>query len=70
VTFNWIETNKPSVGVIAQDVEKVLPELVNQTNPKSVNYDGLIGLVIEAIREQQNEINTIKTEIENLKNER
>jgi len=51
-------------------VEKVLPELVKQTDPKTVNYDGLIGLVIEAIREQQTEINTIKTEIENLKNER
>jgi hypothetical protein len=67
VTFNWIETNKPSVGVIAQDVEKVLPELVNQSDPKSVNYDGLIGLVIEAIREQQEQINILKKEIERLK---
>jgi hypothetical protein len=67
VTFNWIETNKPSIGVIAQDVEKVLPELVNQSDPKSVNYDGLIGLVIEAIREQQEQINILKQEIERLK---
>jgi hypothetical protein len=52
---------------IAQDVEKVLPELVNQSDPKSVNYDGLIGLLIEAIKEQQEQINILKQEIQSLK---
>jgi hypothetical protein len=53
VKFDWIDNNTPSVGVIAQDVEKVLPELVTNTDPKTVNYDGLIGVLIEAIKEQQ-----------------
>jgi hypothetical protein len=68
VTFNWIETHIPSVGVIAQEVEKVLPELVKQTDPKSVNYDGLIGLLIEAIKEQQEQINIIKEQIQKINN--
>ena len=44
VKFEWKENGLPSAGVIAQDVEKVLPELVHEVNEvKRVNYDGLIG---------------------------
>ena len=39
--------------MIAQEVEKVLPELVTQGEVKSVNYNGIIGVLIEAIKEQQ-----------------
>jgi hypothetical protein len=63
VTFNWRENNKPSVGIIAQEIEKVFPELVNGENPKTVNYNGLIGLLIEAIKEQQTEINNLKDKL-------
>lgn len=60
VRFNWNETGKPSVGVIAQEVEQVLPELVSNTDPKSVNYNGLIGLLIECVKEQQKQIDELK----------
>jgi hypothetical protein len=60
VSFDWKETGKSSMGVIAQDVEKVLPELVNGTDSKTVNYNGLIGLLIEVVKEQQKEINILK----------
>jgi hypothetical protein len=63
VTFNWRENNKPSVGIIAQEIEKVFPELVNGENPKTVNYNGLIGLLIECVKEQQTEINNLKDRI-------
>jgi hypothetical protein len=63
VTFNWIDNNRPSVGVIAQDVEKVFPELVNQTDPKSVNYDGLIGLLIEAVKELKIKVEILEKEV-------
>ena len=63
VTFNWRESNKPSVGIIAQEIEKVFPELVNGENPKTVNYNGLIGLLIECVKEQQTEINNLKDRI-------
>jgi hypothetical protein len=47
--------------VIAQEIEEVLPELVGTGDTKSVNYNGIIGVLIEAIKE-------LKSEIEDLKN--
>lgn len=68
VSFDWVDTGQSSAGVIAQDVENVLPEIIrnNLTGYKSLNYNGLIGLLIEAVKEQQNQINTLKKEIEDL----
>jgi hypothetical protein len=60
VTFNWKENQKPSIGVIAQELEKVLPELVTQGDVKSVNYNGIIGVLIEAVKEQQKQIEELK----------
>jgi hypothetical protein len=48
------------VGVIAQEIEKVFPELVQGEDPKTVNYNGLVGLLIECIKEQQVEIDYLK----------
>ena len=60
VTFNWKETGKATLGVIAQEIELVLPELVSDTDPKTVNYNGLIGLLIECVKDQQNQIDELK----------
>lgn len=60
VTFNWKADGKPSMGVIAQEIEKVMPELVSDTEPKSVNYNGLIGLLIECVKNQQKQIDDLK----------
>jgi hypothetical protein len=60
VSFNWKKTGKATMGVIAQEVEKVLPELVSDTDPKTVNYNGLIGLLIECIKDQQKQIDELK----------
>ena len=61
VSFDWKETGRSSYGVIAQELEAVLPELVKQGEVKSVNYNGIIGVLIEAIKE-------LKKEVEDLKN--
>jgi hypothetical protein len=66
VSFDWKETGKGSYGVIAQELEEILPDLVNTGEVKSVNYNGLIGVLIEAVKEQQNEINDLKTNIKEL----
>jgi hypothetical protein len=53
---------QPQVGIIAQEVEAVLPEAVT-TEPdgyKSVNYNHLIALLVEAVKEQQTEIEKLK----------
>ena len=53
VQFNWKSNGKEAVGVLAQEIEKVLPQIVN-TNAdgyKAVSYDSLIPILIEAIKE-------------------
>ena len=58
------------IGFIAQEVEKVVPELVF-TNPedgyKGVNYDEMTAVLVEAIKEQQKVIEQLKAEVEELK---
>ncbi len=61
VRFDWKESKTPSIGVIAQELEAVLPELVTTNeNQKTVNYSGLIAILIQAIKEQQEEIENLK----------
>jgi len=72
VNFKWREGDESlQLGVIAQDVEKVFPEAVKtdeNTGFKSVNYDNLVAPLIEAVKEQQREIEALQREIEDLKN--
>lgn len=65
VSFDWKETQQPSMGVIAQELEEVFPELVRSGDIKSVNYNGLIGVLIEAVKEQQKQIEELKKQINN-----
>jgi len=57
------------MGVIAQEVEKYLPEVVhtNDDGIKAVNYGAMSGLFIEAIKEQQTQIEDQAAEIAELK---
>ena len=58
---------KQKIGVLAQDIEKVFPELVSESNGvKSVNYQGLVPVLINALKEQQAEIDRLKTQEERL----
>ena len=71
VNFTWIKSNKPSVGIIAQEIEKVLPQLVNErsdTGTKSVNYNGLIGVLIEAVKELKGENELLREQIHDIMN--
>ena len=64
VGFRWKDTKEDAIGVIAQDIEEVIPELVkNNDHIKTVNYNGLIGVLIEAIKEQQRQILELRTQI-------
>ena len=64
VRFNWKDTDAPSIGVIAQEVEKVLPELVVENDGvKSVSYGNIVGVLIEAIKEQQVRIEELEKKI-------
>lgn len=65
VSFDWKETQEPSIGVIAQEVEEVFPELVKTGENKTVNYNGLIGVLIEVVKEQQKQIDALKNLLNN-----
>jgi chromosome segregation ATPase len=65
VKFTWKSDDKKSIGIIAQEVEKVLPELVSQGNVKSVDYNGIIAVLIEAIKELSTEVLELKNKLNN-----
>jgi hypothetical protein len=64
VGFRWKDTKEDALGVIAQDIEEVLPELVKSNDhTKTVNYNGFIGVLIEAVKEQQRQILELKAQL-------
>ena len=66
VSFNWKKDDRPALGVIADQVEKILPQLVHGDDPKTVNYNGLVGLLIEVVKDQQKQIDTLNERISKL----
>jgi len=62
VEYNKIGESRTSLGVIAQEIEEVLPQVVHIDNDgmKSVSYNSIIGVLIEAIKEQQQQIDDLK----------
>lgn len=70
VTFDWKDTGTQGQGFIAQQVEPIIPDVVNtdeDTGMKSINYVGLIGHLVEAIKSQQTQIDDLKAEIQSMK---
>ena len=64
-SFTLKETDEKSSGVIAQEVQKVMPELVQEgaEGLLSVQYGNMVGLLIEAIKEQQAQIDELKQKL-------
>lgn len=61
VSFNRTESGVRDYGVVAQEIEQILPDVVHQDNfgHKSVSYSSIIGFLIEAIKDQQKQINRL-----------
>lgn len=65
VSFKWKASGEKSLGVIAQNIEEVFPELVKDgEDHKSVNYNGLIGVLIEAVKELSDEVKELKSRLD------
>jgi hypothetical protein len=62
VNFNWKKDDRYAMGVIAQEVEEVIPEVVSIDGEghRSVNYGALVGLLIEAVKDLKNEVDELK----------
>jgi len=67
---NTYASGSKDTGIIAQDVQKVLPQIVKERKDGylGVRHDRLVGLLIEGIKEQQEQIDELKKDIEELKN--
>lgn len=68
-TFNYIGNPDYNIGVIAEELTEIFPNLVKfdqSGNPNSVIYSDFIPLLISACRAQQKEIDTLKTKINEL----
>lgn len=70
VSYDLKETGKHEIGVIAEEVGAVLPEIVefeaNGKDAKGVDYARLSAVLIEAVKEQQSEIDALKARLKTL----
>jgi hypothetical protein len=69
VRFEWKENGKEDVGLIAEDVEQVIPDLVSYNNegkPSGVRYEKLSVYLLEALKELKTENEMLKQRIEAL----
>lgn len=68
VSFDWKEGGGKAIGLIAQEVKEILPDIVtsDENGYMGIKYTNIIGLLVEAIKEQQDQINTLKKQIEKL----
>jgi hypothetical protein len=64
VSYQTIDTQRKNIGVIAQEIEKVLPEVVLTDNTenkfKSVAYGNIVGVLIEAIKELSDKVDSLE----------
>lgn len=70
VYFNWKDKEEKSIGVLAQQVQKVFPEVVSEDNKGylNVSYSGLVPVLIETIKEHKNLIEGLYRRISELEN--
>ena len=66
VEYNKIDSTEKSIGVIAQEIEEVIPEVVREDDQgmKSVAYGNITAVLIEAIKEQQKQIDELKKQLD------
>jgi len=70
VRFDWKKDGKHDIGLIAEEVGEVIPEVVayeeNGLDAKSVDYARLVSVLIEALKEQQKQIDELKQTVKSM----
>lgn len=71
VSFDWKENGQPDIGLIAEEVGQVIPEVVayeeDGVQAKSVDYSRLVALLIEALKDQQEQLDSQHNEMDALR---
>lgn len=72
VRYDWMDSGKPDIGLIAEEVGAVIPEVVqyeeNGVDAQSVDYARLVALLIEGMKEQQKRIEALESRLERSSN--
>ena len=60
--FTWIDSKEKAFGLSAQEVEKVIPEIVKNRpdGTKGINYMNLVAFLVEAIKDLKQEVQELK----------
>lgn len=66
VSFNWNDNGRKSYGLIAQELEEIIPDLVSNGEFKTVNYNGLIGFLINSVKELDARIKYLEARVDDL----
>ena len=74
VRFEWNNNNIPGIGVVAQEIQAIYPELTKEVikfdgEPRlTVNYDGLVGVLIEAVKSLSQRVEELENKLSNNEN--
>ena len=63
VEFEWVDSDQKSFGVIAQQLEMIVPDLVTTDKNKTVNYNGLIAFLIKSVQELSLKVKELENQI-------
>jgi hypothetical protein len=70
VRYEWTEDGREDIGLIAEEVGQVVPEVVtyeeNRVDARTVNYGRLVGVLVESVKQQQGEIESLKDRVRRL----
>ena len=71
VSFEWKGTDQQGYGVVAQELEDIVPSLVSTNNDgsKSVRYNGLIGFLLESSKDLQQQVDILKKGLDKITSE-
>ena len=71
VSFSWKKNKEKCIGLIAQEAEEIFPELVYEVNGlKHMLYGNIVGVLIEAIKEQENRIDFLEAAFKSIEDKK
>ena len=71
VSYNWKDSGQPDIGLVAEEVKNIIPEVVHDSKDyMALDYSRLTSILIEAVKAQQSQILALTKEIDGLKNKK
>jgi hypothetical protein len=71
VTFEWKESGKKDAGFIVEDMEKIVPQIIDYTkdgDPAGYSVTGLVSILTKSVQELMAKVESLEAELQTLKN--